>query len=86
MTWRCFLQVTYNATAWLTKNMDPLNDNVTALLNQSSDKFVADLWKDGMNCNSKSVMWFKGRKFYQNYSDSYPLQAGNKFETKNRRD
>uniref|UniRef100_A0A8C5JUN6 Myosin heavy chain 11 n=1 Tax=Junco hyemalis TaxID=40217 RepID=A0A8C5JUN6_JUNHY len=40
-------KVTYNATAWLTKNMDPLNDNVTSLLNQSSDKFVADLWKDG---------------------------------------
>ncbi|KAF1489284.1 Myosin-11, partial [Megadyptes antipodes antipodes] len=39
-------KVTYNATAWLTKNMDPLNDNVTSLLNQSSDKFVADLWKD----------------------------------------
>ncbi|XP_075035860.1 myosin-11 isoform X1 [Mixophyes fleayi] len=38
--------VDYDATAWLTKNMDPLNDNVTALLNQSSDKFVADLWKD----------------------------------------
>lgn len=37
----------YNASAWLTKNMDPLNDNVTALLNASSDKFVADLWKDG---------------------------------------
>ncbi|KFV61545.1 Myosin-11 [Dryobates pubescens] len=35
-----------NASAWLTKNMDPLNDNVTSLLNQSSDKFVADLWKD----------------------------------------
>uniref|UniRef100_A0A8C4V242 Myosin heavy chain 11 n=1 Tax=Falco tinnunculus TaxID=100819 RepID=A0A8C4V242_FALTI len=49
-------KVTYNATAWLTKNMDPLNDNVTSLLNQSSDKFVADLWKDGMNRNSKSVM------------------------------
>lgn len=28
--------------------MDPLNDNVTSLLNQSSDKFVADLWKDGI--------------------------------------
>uniref|UniRef100_A0A669QEE8 Myosin heavy chain 11 n=1 Tax=Phasianus colchicus TaxID=9054 RepID=A0A669QEE8_PHACC len=40
-------KVTYNASAWLTKNMDPLNDNVTSLLNQSSDKFVADLWKDG---------------------------------------
>uniref|UniRef100_A0A8C8A6K2 Myosin heavy chain 11 n=1 Tax=Otus sunia TaxID=257818 RepID=A0A8C8A6K2_9STRI len=49
-------KVTYNATAWLTKNMDPLNDNVTSLLNQSSDKFVADLWKDGMNRDSKSVI------------------------------
>ncbi|KAM8934574.1 myosin-11 isoform 1-T1 [Pelodytes ibericus] len=39
-------KVDYNATNWLTKNMDPLNDNVTSLLNQSSDKFVADLWKD----------------------------------------
>ncbi|KAK7801385.1 hypothetical protein U0070_001172 [Myodes glareolus] len=39
-------KVDYNATAWLTKNMDPLNDNVTSLLNASSDKFVADLWKD----------------------------------------
>ena len=37
----------YNASAWLTKNMDPLNDNVTSLLNASSDKFMADLWKDG---------------------------------------
>ncbi|XP_073447246.1 myosin-11 isoform X3 [Aquarana catesbeiana] len=39
-------KVDYDATNWLTKNMDPLNDNVTSLLNQSSDKFVADLWKD----------------------------------------
>nr|DBA20280.1 TPA: hypothetical protein GDO54_015991 [Pyxicephalus adspersus] len=39
-------KVDYDATAWLTKNMDPLNDNVTSLLNQSADKFVADLWKD----------------------------------------
>ncbi|XP_032649299.1 myosin-11 isoform X1 [Chelonoidis abingdonii] len=39
-------RVNYSANAWLTKNMDPLNDNVTSLLNQSSDKFVADLWKD----------------------------------------
>uniref|UniRef100_A0A8C2BMK7 Myosin, heavy chain 11a, smooth muscle n=1 Tax=Cyprinus carpio TaxID=7962 RepID=A0A8C2BMK7_CYPCA len=40
-------RVDYNATAWLTKNMDPLNDNVTALLNNSSNPFVQDLWKDG---------------------------------------
>lgn len=36
----------YNATAWLTKNMDPLNDNVTTLLSNSSSQFVQDLWKD----------------------------------------
>lgn len=30
------------------KNMDPLNDNIATLLHQSSDKFVSELWKDGM--------------------------------------
>lgn len=40
-------QVDYNAASWLTKNMDPLNDNVTALLNNSSSSFIQDLWKDG---------------------------------------
>ncbi|KAL2101524.1 hypothetical protein ACEWY4_003285 [Coilia grayii] len=39
-------KVDYNAAAWLTKNMDPLNDNVTALLNNSSSAFIQDLWKD----------------------------------------
>ncbi len=29
------------------KNMDPLNDNVASLLNQSTNKFVSELWKDG---------------------------------------
>ncbi|KAM7143493.1 myosin-11-like [Molossus nigricans] len=28
------------------KNMDLLRDNVTTLLHQSSDRFVAELWKD----------------------------------------
>lgn len=41
------LQVDYKADEWLMKNMDPLNDNVATLLHQSSDKFVAELWKDG---------------------------------------
>uniref|UniRef100_A0A673B7D5 Myosin, heavy chain 11a, smooth muscle n=1 Tax=Sphaeramia orbicularis TaxID=375764 RepID=A0A673B7D5_9TELE len=40
-------RVDYNATAWLTKNMDPLNDNVTSLLMNSSSQFVQELWKDG---------------------------------------
>ncbi|KFZ52435.1 Myosin-10, partial [Antrostomus carolinensis] len=38
--------VDYKADEWLMKNMDPLNDNVATLLHQSSDKFVAELWKD----------------------------------------
>lgn len=41
------LQVDYKADEWLMKNMDPLNDNVATLLHQSTDKFVAELWKDG---------------------------------------
>jgi myosin heavy subunit len=40
-------QVDYKADEWLMKNMDPLNDNVATLLHQSSDRFVAELWKDG---------------------------------------
>ncbi|KAG1930685.1 myosin-10 [Pimephales promelas] len=39
-------KVDYKATEWLMKNMDPLNDNVATLLNQSLDKFVSELWKD----------------------------------------
>uniref|UniRef100_A0A671PE56 Myosin-9 n=1 Tax=Sinocyclocheilus anshuiensis TaxID=1608454 RepID=A0A671PE56_9TELE len=40
-------KVDYKADEWLMKNMDPLNDNVATLLNQSTDKFVSELWKDG---------------------------------------
>uniref|UniRef100_A0A8C7JI19 Myosin heavy chain 11 n=1 Tax=Oncorhynchus kisutch TaxID=8019 RepID=A0A8C7JI19_ONCKI len=39
-------KVDYNADNWLTKNMDPLNDNVIALLNISSNTFIQELWKD----------------------------------------
>eukprot|EP00118_Oscarella_pearsei_P003363 m.14044 g.14044 ORF g.14044 m.14044 type:complete len:1988 (+) comp25432_c0_seq1:98-6061(+) len=41
--------VDYNAKSWLVKNMDPLNDNLTALLHKSSDPFVESLWKDLTN-------------------------------------
>lgn len=40
------VQVDYKADEWLMKNMDPLNECVASLLNQSTDKFTADLWKD----------------------------------------
>uniref|UniRef100_S4RZE7 Myosin motor domain-containing protein n=1 Tax=Petromyzon marinus TaxID=7757 RepID=S4RZE7_PETMA len=39
-------KVDYKSDEWLMKNMDPLNDNVATLLHQSSDRFVAELWKD----------------------------------------
>ena len=39
-------QVDYNSSQWLMKNMDPLNDNIIALLQNSSDTFVGQLWKD----------------------------------------
>uniref|UniRef100_A0A8U7MVJ6 Myosin-9 n=1 Tax=Corvus moneduloides TaxID=1196302 RepID=A0A8U7MVJ6_CORMO len=43
-------KVDYKADEWLMKNMDPLNDNIATLLHQSSDKFVSELWKDGIFC------------------------------------
>ena len=47
-----FPWVDYKADEWLMKNMDPLNDNVATLLHQSTDKFVAELWKDGESLNN----------------------------------
>lgn len=41
-------RVDYIADQWLMKNMDPLNDNVVALLQNSTDPFVVNIWKDGM--------------------------------------
>ncbi|PAV89637.1 hypothetical protein WR25_16678 isoform E [Diploscapter pachys] len=39
-------RVDYQANEWLNKNMDPLNDNVVAQMQSSSDPFVAGMWKD----------------------------------------
>ncbi|CAE1280277.1 MYH [Acanthosepion pharaonis] len=39
-------KVDYSAQAWLMKNMDPLNENVVALLQNSSDPFIQLIWKD----------------------------------------
>ena len=51
---KCVLsQVEYNAENWLTKNMDPLNDNVVSLMQGSPDVFLANLWKD--TCEFKSM-------------------------------
>ncbi|CAD6193083.1 unnamed protein product [Caenorhabditis auriculariae] len=39
-------RVDYSADQWLMKNMDPLNDNVVSLMQNSTDPFVVGIWKD----------------------------------------
>lgn len=39
-------RVDYSSEQWLMKNMDPLNENVVALLQNSTDSFVNLIWKD----------------------------------------
>ncbi|CAF3396041.1 unnamed protein product [Rotaria sp. Silwood1] len=39
-------KVDYSTDQWLMKNMDPLNDNVVALLQTSNDTFTREIWKD----------------------------------------
>ncbi|XGW32496.1 hypothetical protein V3C99_017221 [Haemonchus contortus] len=39
-------RVDYSADQWLMKNMDPLNENVVALMQSSTDPFVCGIWKD----------------------------------------
>lgn len=39
-------KVDYSANQWLTKNMDPLNEDIVQFLQNSSDPFVNQIWKD----------------------------------------
>jgi len=39
-------KVDYCANQWLMKNMDPQNENVVSLLQNSQDPFVVHIWKD----------------------------------------
>lgn len=48
-------RVDYSCAQWLTKNMDPLNDNIINLLGTSSENFVASLWKELENVVGMSV-------------------------------
>ncbi|KAL2914326.1 class II myosin [Polyrhizophydium stewartii] len=41
-------KVEYSVTGWLDKNKDPLNDNVTRLLANSSEKYIAELFSDSL--------------------------------------
>lgn len=39
-------KVDYSAEKWLMKNMDPLNENIVELLQQSQYPFIVQIWKD----------------------------------------
>ncbi|XP_065193043.1 myosin-11-like [Sycon ciliatum] len=49
-------KVQYVAESWLTKDMDPLNDNIVSLLQNCADPFCANLWKDTSNITSIANM------------------------------
>jgi len=41
--------VRYNATSWLEKNKDPLNDSAVAILKTTQDnQLISDIWKSYM--------------------------------------
>ncbi|KAK5611686.1 Myosin-9 [Crenichthys baileyi] len=82
-------KVDYRANAWLMKNMDPLNECVATLLNQSTDKFTSDLWKDvdrivGMDkvAGMSESGPFKTRKgMFRTVGQLYKEQLGNLMTT-----
>ncbi|TMS22742.1 Myosin-9 [Larimichthys crocea] len=84
-------KVDYKADEWLMKNMDPLNESVATLLNQSTDRFTADLWRDmdrivgldkvaGMSDSMHGA--FKTRKgMFRTVGQLYKEQLGNLMTT-----
>uniref|UniRef100_A0A8C7QXB8 Myosin-9 n=1 Tax=Oncorhynchus mykiss TaxID=8022 RepID=A0A8C7QXB8_ONCMY len=69
-------KVDYKADEWLMKNMDPLNDNVATLLNQSTDKFVSELWKDGVVMTAPpSPPPLISRHPFSSFSSVFPLSV-----------
>uniref|UniRef100_A0A8C7FWT4 Myosin-9 n=1 Tax=Oncorhynchus kisutch TaxID=8019 RepID=A0A8C7FWT4_ONCKI len=66
-------KVDYKADEWLMKNMDPLNDNVATLLNQSTDKFVSELWKDEVQRSQRAYFY---QRFPFLHSDSVDRIVG----------
>ncbi|CAJ1053643.1 myosin-9-like isoform X1 [Xyrichtys novacula] len=84
-------KVDYKADEWLMKNMDPLNECVATLLNQSGDKFISDLWRDmdrivgldkvaGMSDSMHGA--FKTRKgMFRTVGQLYKEQLGNLMTT-----
>ena len=61
-------KVDYSCDQWLTKNMDPLNENVVSLLQESSNEFIKTIWKDGV---CVCVCFFSLVNIYGQKNESY---------------
>ena len=46
-------RVDYCCEQWLLKNMDPLNENVVSLLQDSANDFMRTIWKDGTSVSEQ---------------------------------
>jgi myosin protein heavy chain len=83
-------RVDYSCEQWLTKNMDPLNDNVITLLGTSSSSFISNLWKDLDNVVNLSAQEGKESSFgsskakkgmFRTVSQLYKEQLGGLMDT-----
>lgn len=81
-------RVEYSAEKWLMKNMDPLNENVVSLLQNSQDNFVVQIWKDaeivGMAQQALSDTQFGARTrkgMFRTVSHLYKEQLSKLMET-----
>ncbi|CAF1346369.1 unnamed protein product [Adineta steineri] len=68
-------KVEYSAEQWLMKNMDPLNDNVVALLQTSSDPFTREIWKDVTIWGMRPVLILPNIALIPDYTEIVGLSA-----------
>ncbi|VDN17845.1 unnamed protein product, partial [Gongylonema pulchrum] len=81
-------RVDYSAGQWLMKNMDPLNDSVVYLLQNSSDQFVSEMWKNaefaslGMTVQSDDMFGARTKKgMFRTVGQTYKEQLARLMKT-----
>ena len=74
-------KVPYTGKDWLTKNRDPLNDNVVELLRNAGEPFIAELWSDAYG-QAVSMNTSRVRKgAFRTVGHIYKEQLGNLITT-----
>ncbi|CAF4729492.1 unnamed protein product [Rotaria sp. Silwood1] len=68
-------KVEYSAEQWLMKNMDPLNDNVVALLQTANDPFTREIWKDAMIWGMRPCLILPNISLIPDYTEIVGLSA-----------